>query len=222
MGDAGTLGTIGSLRCAIRPTPSPDGKTLAYAARTANGMRVRLSPLEEEMLAPSSTRRERVLISMFPALPVPPMLLVTRPVLRELSDRSFDTITSSAAFTIKFPLLPTPKVDGEMTPPSVTFSRPVAISILPAFPALKVEVNAPEALISTAWEALILTFPPSPAPTAGLAINAPSRSVNCLVSIAISPALPAPTLPVMILLSRAVTSGGCRDAARSRARSRPR
>jgi hypothetical protein len=38
-----------------------------------------LPPLEEEMLAPASTRRERVLISMFPALPVPPILLVARP-----------------------------------------------------------------------------------------------------------------------------------------------
>ena len=39
------------------------------------------------MLAPASTRREPVLISMFPALPVPPTLLVARPVFRGLSDR---------------------------------------------------------------------------------------------------------------------------------------
>jgi hypothetical protein len=74
------------------------------------------------MLAPASTRRERVLISMFPALPVPPTLLVARPVVRGLSDRSLATITESEALTIRFPLLPAPKVEAETKAPSVTLS----------------------------------------------------------------------------------------------------
>jgi hypothetical protein len=82
----------------------------------------RLTPLEEEMLAPASRRRERVLISMFPALPVPPILLAARVVFRGLSARSLATITESEALTIRFPLLPAPKVEGETEAPSVTLS----------------------------------------------------------------------------------------------------
>jgi hypothetical protein len=78
-------------------------------------------PLEEEMPALVSRRRERVLISMFPPLPVP-TLLVAKPVFRGLSARRLASITESEALTVRFPLLPAPKVEGEMRAPSVTLS----------------------------------------------------------------------------------------------------
>ena len=85
---------------------------------------------------------------------------------------------------------------------------------------LKVVVNSPEALISTDSEALIVTSPPSPLPSVGLSITDPSRIVNRLVSIAISPALPAPAVPVNMPLWGSVISAGSCAAPGSRTPSR--